>query len=137
MSLATWTQSSRVGTTTSALGVPSLGVPSRCSSGTPKPRVLPVPVRAWPMTSSPARASGRVSSWMAKVRSMPTFCSAPTMAGSTPSSAKVGESSATGAPALSGSATGSGSGPESGPESERVSVTMVRGLPLSRLAREA
>ena len=25
-----------------------------------------MPVRAWPITSSPASASGRVSSWMAK-----------------------------------------------------------------------
>ena len=44
---------------------------SRCSSGTPKPRVLPMPVRAWPIRSCPASAIGRVSAWMAKVRSMP------------------------------------------------------------------
>ncbi len=37
----------------------------RCSIGTPKPRVLPVPVRAWPMRSWPASAIGRVSSWIA------------------------------------------------------------------------
>ena len=43
----------------------------RLSSGTPKPRVLPVPVRAWPIRSLPASAIGRVSSWMAKVRMMP------------------------------------------------------------------
>ena len=35
-----------------------------------------MPVRAWPMRSSPASASGRVSSWMAKVRSMPASASA-------------------------------------------------------------
>ena len=67
--------SSRVGTTTRAWAALDLGVllvePSsagamrRCSSGTPKPRVLPVPVFAWPMMSLPARASGSVSSWMA------------------------------------------------------------------------
>ena len=51
---------------------PSAGPAARrCSSGTPNPKVLPIPVRAWPMRSSPARASGSVSSWMAKVRSMP------------------------------------------------------------------
>ena len=43
-------QSSRVGTTTSARGIPlsgrSASVVMRCSSGTPKARVLPMPVRA-------------------------------------------------------------------------------------------
>jgi hypothetical protein len=34
------------------------GGTTRCSSGTPKPRVLPVPVRAWPMRSLPASARG-------------------------------------------------------------------------------
>ena len=91
MSLATCTHSSRVGTTTRACGtslVRSAASPStfaagcsdggttRCSSGTPKPSVLPMPVRAWPMMSSPASASGRVSSWMAKVRTMPASASA-------------------------------------------------------------
>ena len=32
----------------------------------PKPRVLPVPVFAWPMMSWRRRATGRVSAWMAK-----------------------------------------------------------------------
>ena len=57
-SRATWTHSSRVGTTTSACGGrrrPRRAVPCRCSSGTPKPRVLPVPVRAWPIRSVPAQ----------------------------------------------------------------------------------
>lgn len=44
----------------------------RCSSGTPKANVLPMPVRAWPITSSPSSASGRVSSWIAKGRLMPS-----------------------------------------------------------------
>ena len=80
---------------------------TRCSSGTPKPSVLPMPVRAWPMTSSPARASGSVSSWIANVRSMPASASAWTISGRTPSSAKVGESGRTGAPAWSGWASSS------------------------------
>ncbi|WP_197321398.1 hypothetical protein [Saccharomonospora sp. NB11] len=42
------------------------------------------------MTSSPESASGRVSAWMSKVRSMPEAESARTISGWTPSSAKVG-----------------------------------------------
>ena len=80
----------------------SAGGTSRCSSGTPKPSVLPMPVRAWPMTSSPASASGRVSSWMANVRTMPASASACTISGRTPSSAKVGESSLDGGARLQG-----------------------------------
>jgi hypothetical protein len=51
-----------------------------------------VPVRAWPMTSSPASASGSVSSWIAKVRSMPASVRAWTISALTPNSANVGES---------------------------------------------
>ena len=124
-SLATWTQSSRVGTTTRACGTSrvrsaaspsavaagrSAGGTSRCSSGTPKPSVLPMPVRAWPMMSSPASASGSVRAWMANVRTMPASASACTISGRAPSSAKVGESSLTGAPAWSGCASGASSG---------------------------
>ena len=93
----------------------------RCSSGTPNPSVLPMPVRAWPMRSSPASASGRVSSWMAKVRTMPASASARTISGRTPSSAKVGESSRTGAPACRGCAwrsSGESSGEFSGESME-------------------
>lgn len=76
-SSVTCRHSSRVGTTTRARGAPVSGlVPSpevmRCSSGTPKANVLPMPVRAWPITSSPSSASGRVSSWIAKGRLMPS-----------------------------------------------------------------
>ena len=39
-SCVTWRHSSRVGTTTSACGVPSPGRSTRCSSGTPKPEGL-------------------------------------------------------------------------------------------------
>lgn len=110
-SFATWTHNSRVGTTTSTCGVPSPGTSTRCSSGTPKPSVLPMPVRAWPIRSSPAMASGRVSSWMANVRSMPASASARTISGLTPNSAKVGASGVTGAPACSGCEVSSAAGP--------------------------
>ena len=90
-SLATWTHSSRVGTTTSACGTPLL--PSAtflmfCSSGTPKPSVLPVPVRAWPMRSCPASAIGSVIVWIAKGAVMPTAASASTVSGRAPIAAK-------------------------------------------------
>src|SRR3954447_22978211 len=109
----TRTHSSRVGTTTSACGTPSppsAGGTTRCSIGTPKPRVLPVPVRAWPMRSLPASASGRVSSWMAKVRVIPTSASAATMSGCTSKSLNSGLSPATGAPPSSSTCDSSSSG---------------------------
>src|SRR5918997_305859 len=109
----TCTHSSRVGTTTSAWGTPSppsAGGTTRWSSGTPKPRVLPVPVRAWPMRSLPASARGSVSSWMAKVRVMPTSASAETTSGWTSKSLNSGASSATGAPPSSSTACSSCSG---------------------------
>ena len=65
------------------------GAMRRWSAGMPKPRVLPVPVLAWPMRSVPARASGSVSSWMGKAVMMPSAARASTVAGWTPSSAKV------------------------------------------------
>src|SRR5918994_458286 len=103
-SRVTWMHSSRVGTTTSACGrVPVAPGLIRCSSGTPKPRVLPVPVRAWPIRSVPASAIGRVISWIAKVRAMPTSASARTMGSPTARSAKRGLSSRTGARPASGS----------------------------------
>ena len=37
----------------------------------PKPRVLPVPVLAWPMMSCPDRATGRVIAWMGNGAMMP------------------------------------------------------------------
>src|SRR4051794_8526365 len=100
-SRATCTQSSRGGATTKACGTPSppsVAGRTRCSSGTPKPRVLPVPVRAWPIRSCPASASGRVSSWIAKVRVMPASASAATTSGWTSKSLNRGLSSFTGAP---------------------------------------
>ena len=57
---------------------PRRGV-ARSSSGMPKPRVLPVPVRAWPMRSAPRSAIGSAYSWMAKGVVMPTSASAAQM----------------------------------------------------------
>ena len=100
----TCTASSRVGAMTSACGAaPSPpGRSSRLSSGTPKPSVLPVPVRAWPIRSLPASAIGRVSSWIAKVRTMPTSASAATISGLMSKSLNAGLSARTGARAASG-----------------------------------
>ena len=55
----------------------------------PKARVLPVPVRAWPMRSVPIRATGRVISWIANGVVMPARSSASQISGGTPSSRKV------------------------------------------------
>ncbi len=66
----------------------------RCSSGTPKAKVLPIPVRACPIRSSPVRASGSVSSWMANGCSMPFSLSARTISSRTPRSAKVASTAA-------------------------------------------
>ena len=58
MSSDTCTHSSRVGTTTSALTPGSGSRPRRWTTGRPKPKVLPVPVLAWPMMSWPGEAEG-------------------------------------------------------------------------------
>ncbi|OPC81243.1 hypothetical protein B4N89_10070 [Embleya scabrispora] len=55
----------------------------------PKPRVLPVPVLAWPITSLPESATGRVISWTGKASTMPSASSASAVSESTPSSRKV------------------------------------------------
>src|SRR5689334_16525476 len=55
----------------------------------PKPRVLPVPVRAWPIRSVPSRATGSVISWIGNGSTMLTRSSASQISGSTPSSRKV------------------------------------------------
>ena len=49
------------------------GEVTRLRIGTPKPRVLPVPVLAWPMMSWPARATGRVIAWMGNGVVMPAL----------------------------------------------------------------
>jgi len=57
------------------------------SSGTPKPRVLPVPVLAWPMMSCRDRATGSVIAWMGNGWVMPASASAWTISGRTSKSA--------------------------------------------------
>jgi hypothetical protein len=56
-----------------------------------------VPVRAWPIRSAPPRAIGRVISWIAKVRVMPTAARASTISGLTSKALNVGLSGLTGA----------------------------------------
>ncbi len=73
-----------------------VGCSTRSSRGRPKPRVLPVPVGAWPIRSVPRRAIGSAYSWIAKARVMPAAASASTVSARTPSSAKVGLSGRTG-----------------------------------------
>jgi hypothetical protein len=77
----------------------------------PKPSVLPVPVRAWPMTSDPASAMGSVSSWIANARVMPTAASASTVSCRTPSAANSGFASLTGARAASSSTVSTSGAP--------------------------
>ncbi|RSS55395.1 hypothetical protein EF909_19725 [Streptomyces sp. WAC01280] len=48
-----------------------------------------MPVLAWPMTSVPVRATGRVISWMGKGVTMPTASRASAVSGRIPSSRKV------------------------------------------------
>ena len=65
--------------------------PRRWMSGRPKPKVLPVPVLAWPMMSWPARPRGMVWVWMGKGSMMPLAARASTMSWSMSRSAKVKE----------------------------------------------
>ena len=123
---ATWTASSRVGQTTRACGLPglasdsnpsSVGVTMRWRIGTPNPRVLPVPVLAWPMMSWPPRATGRVIAWMGNGVTMLIAVSAATMSGWTSKSAKVGSGVST-----VGWLDWSGSAASGAPASREVSV---------------
>jgi hypothetical protein len=101
-SLATCTASSRVGATASACGLPagieakasSRGDTTPCRMGMPKPRVLPVPVLAWPMMSCPDRATGRVIAWMGKGLVMLCSASASTISGWIGKSEKEGAGAA-------------------------------------------
>ena len=61
----------------------------RCSMEMPKARVLPVPVRAWPIMSVPVSAIGMAIDWIGNGEVMPTWRSASTIGVSTPSSVKV------------------------------------------------
>ena len=49
-----------------------------------------MPVRAWPMTSVPSSAIGRVSAWIGKGAVMPASASAVTIGALTPKEAKSG-----------------------------------------------
>ena len=62
-----------MGATARACGLPAKGIVANAASlgevtrfriGMPKPRVLPVPVLAWPMMSWPDSATGRVIAWI-------------------------------------------------------------------------
>ena len=59
----TWMQSSRVGVSTSAWTLGSLGS-AYSTMGRPNAAVLPVPVCAWPITSRPSRSGGMACSWI-------------------------------------------------------------------------
>ncbi len=63
-SASTCTASSRVGTTTIAWN--GWARSRRWMIGRPNAAVLPVPVRAWPMMSAPARATGIIFSWISE-----------------------------------------------------------------------
>ena len=73
----TWLASSRVGTRISARGrFGCRAAPdsvSRWTSGSPKARVLPLPVRPRPSTSRPLRASGKVACWIGNGASIPCW----------------------------------------------------------------
>ena len=55
----------------------------------PKASVLPVPVRAWPMTSCSSSAIGRVSAWIGKALVMPAAARAAQMGSATPNCSNV------------------------------------------------
>ena len=97
-SSATCLASSRVGRITRAWALPEAGSSSQpsspgprvsISSGMPKPRVLPVPVLAWPIMSAPSSATGRVKAWIGKGWVMPRSSRALVISSSTPYWAKV------------------------------------------------
>src|SRR6478735_9815086 len=64
----------------------------RCRAVIPKARVLPVPVRAWPIMSVPVSAIGMDICWIGNGWTMFTSARASTMSGSTPMLAKVASS---------------------------------------------
>src|SRR5256886_7762967 len=87
MSAVTCEASSRVGTSTSAEGRGS-SVVVRSTIGTAKASVLPEPVGDLARTSSPARASGRTSSWIRNGLWIERAASASTTGRDAPSSRK-------------------------------------------------
>ncbi len=68
----------------------------------PNPRVLPVPVLAWPMMSWPPRATGSVIAWIGNGLVMWCSASAATMSGWMAKSEKEGSGAAGAAGASSG-----------------------------------
>src|SRR5690606_2679027 len=72
-----WIASARAGARISARGSPGLRsaragrVSRRFITATRNARVLPVPVWAWPATSPPGSATGRVMAWMGVQRTKP------------------------------------------------------------------
>ena len=76
----------------------------------PKARVLPVPVRAWPIMSVPESAMGMAMAWIGKGWTMPTCSSAWTIGPSTPRSANVSGSGASASSAASAAASDSSVG---------------------------
>ena len=93
-SSATCTHSSRVGTTMSALTPGSGSVPRPGCTGRPKPKVLPVPVLAWPMMSWPGEAEGDGLLLDGEGSTIPSAASASTMSWSMERSENVTRSDA-------------------------------------------
>src|SRR2546426_5548917 len=84
ISSATWTASSRVGTSTRAAGRGACGS-RRSTIGMPKARVLPDPVGAFARTSCPAMPSGTTIAWTAGGVTMFRRASTPITDAATPS----------------------------------------------------
>jgi hypothetical protein len=93
---STWLASSRVGTRTRDRAWRGRRLPpaSRATSGRPKARVLPLPVRPRPSTSRPASVSGSVATWIGKGASMPEARSVAASTAGTPRSSNDGTSAA-------------------------------------------
>src|SRR3954451_12540510 len=119
--------SSRVGTSTRAVGfLPRSPVLSRCSTGSAKAAVLPVPVAACPRTSCPASRCGIASRWIGVGSSSPRPLRAARSSSRSPRSAKVLASSAV----VTGPFSCFGEGPRHGRTSMRTWLTDRLGLDL-------
>src|SRR5262245_30706122 len=94
MASSIWTASSRVGARISAR-VPGVSVPAsaavmnRCRIGSTKAAVLPVPVSAVAITSSPASAQGSTALWMGRVSLKPRSATPLASEGWSPGSANA------------------------------------------------
>src|SRR4051794_16105245 len=109
---STWLASSRVGTSTSPRGRRGWRreseAASRDTSGMPKARVLPEPVRPRPRTSLPARLSGSVATWIGNGAVMPLAVSTSTSGAGTPRASKVVSVGSTVATSPAGTVGGAG-----------------------------